>query len=481
MEFKFENFGKAGNGTIDINDLTIICGPNNSGKTYINYAIYSILSRMEELIEFKLTDSELKKIVSELKNGKTVRLNINKKIDQVGKYFSKSIPIIGSEISEHFNVPKKNFKKSKISMSIDDFGTNENSPISLDMSIDDILFRFIHEGDNKWLMFEIENKLSKKEKNSESILKMFETNFRIAADRLNFHIDFLFYFSYLEQHFFYPVAITSERTGISLFYKIFDEKNEKILSQLGKSHKSIAASTVNSLRSLHALPIQDNINLVRSFEKISKKASKFTNSEKLAKGNKRDVIDILNELLDNGSFVSRNDTLMYQPRKTNNGSEPTLEFHSTSSSIKSLFLFDVFVRYIASERNILIIDEPELNLHPENQVKMARLVARIVNCGITVVVTTHSDFFIREISNLITLNSVPSKYKQKLKKKYGVRDSDILDVSKVSAFESTPHGKINRINVSKSGIDSKLLDSIIGVENQKSEEFFIASGLINEE
>lgn len=50
-----------------------------------------------------------------------------------------------------------------------------------------------------------------------------------------------------------------------------------------------------------------------------------------------------------------------------------------------------------------MIDEPELNLHPENQRKIARLLASLANCGLSIFVTTHSDYILRELSNLLLL------------------------------------------------------------------------------
>ncbi|MFM6192835.1 AAA family ATPase, partial [Planktothrix sp.] len=40
MRFKLENLGCLKDVDIELGDLTIICGKNNTGKTYINYAIY---------------------------------------------------------------------------------------------------------------------------------------------------------------------------------------------------------------------------------------------------------------------------------------------------------------------------------------------------------------------------------------------------------------------------------------------------------
>ncbi|SLM31715.1 hypothetical protein MTBBW1_410070 [Desulfamplus magnetovallimortis] len=39
MKFNFKNFGYVDEGALELGDLTLICGPNNVGKTYVNYAI----------------------------------------------------------------------------------------------------------------------------------------------------------------------------------------------------------------------------------------------------------------------------------------------------------------------------------------------------------------------------------------------------------------------------------------------------------
>ncbi|WP_319950512.1 AAA family ATPase, partial [Klebsiella pneumoniae] len=62
----------------------------------------------------------------------------------------------------------------------------------------------------------------------------------------------------------------------------------------------------------------------------------------------------------------------------------------TSGAGKSMFLMDVFLRRYMSKNSYLIIDEPELNLHPKNQIKMAELLVRLSNYGVKVIITTHS-------------------------------------------------------------------------------------------
>ena len=49
----------------------------------------------------------------------------------------------------------------------------------------------------------------------------------------------------------------------------------------------------------------------------------------------------------------------------------------------------------------LIIDEIEAHLHPAAQTQMATLLARLVRAGVRVVVTTHSDWLLKELGNLM--------------------------------------------------------------------------------
>lgn len=50
---------------------------------------------------------------------------------------------------------------------------------------------------------------------------------------------------------------------------------------------------------------------------------------------------------------------------------------------------------------LLIIDEPEMNLHPEAQAKLIEFLAMLVNAGLNVVITTHSPYIIDHLANLI--------------------------------------------------------------------------------
>ena len=49
-----------------------------------------------------------------------------------------------------------------------------------------------------------------------------------------------------------------------------------------------------------------------------------------------------------------------------------------------MFLIDYYINNLAKKGQLLVIDEPELNLHPDNQRKMAALIVRLINSGIKI-------------------------------------------------------------------------------------------------
>ena len=104
-----------------------------------------------------------------------------------------------------------------------------------------------------------------------------------------------------------------------------------------------------------------------------------------------------------------------------------------SSTVKSLVDLNFYIRHHAKKGDILMIDEPELNLHPANQRRIARLFVRLINAGIKIFVTTHSDYLIQELNNLIVLgNNFDNR--NKIMKKHGYSEDDVLDKNKVRLY-----------------------------------------------
>lgn len=89
-----------------------------------------------------------------------------------------------------------------------------------------------------------------------------------------------------------------------------------------------------------------------------------------------------------------------------------LPMHLTSSSVNQLTLLYLYLKYWATENNnFLMIDEPEENLHPENQVKLVDLLIDFTTQKDNkVLVTTHSPLLANAVNNYIFLDELKNEY-----------------------------------------------------------------------
>ena len=88
---------------------------------------------------------------------------------------------------------------------------------------------------------------------------------------------------------------------------------------------------------------------------------------------------------------------VYRPWK----STKDIRLTRASSMVSELAPVVLFLRGAVSPGDMLIIEEPEAHLHPGAQTQMAKTLARLVRAGVRVVVTTHSDWLLMEIANLM--------------------------------------------------------------------------------
>ena len=151
----------------------------------------------------------------------------------------------------------------------------------------------------------------------------------------------------------------------------------------------------------------------------------------------------------------------------NQGEDTKINMWSASSSVRSLFEIYDYIKNRASKGDLLIIDEPEMNLDPYNQILMARLLVLLAKSGIQVVITTHSDFMVRELGNCIMLNSLDSDQIEELQ---DYREEYKLDGHKVKAYtmQKVEGGRCVAKEVEvdmRYGICARIFDDAIEAQN----------------
>ncbi len=83
--------------------------------------------------------------------------------------------------------------------------------------------------------------------------------------------------------------------------------------------------------------------------------------------------------------------------------------------------------------NRFFYEEPEMCLHPQLQCKMGKVIGKLVNSGIGMIITTHSDILLQHINNMIKL--AKREDCKDICEKLGYTQLDLLSCSQVKVYQ----------------------------------------------
>lgn len=89
-----------------------------------------------------------------------------------------------------------------------------------------------------------------------------------------------------------------------------------------------------------------------------------------------------------------------------NGWKREIPLMNSSSMVSDLAPVVLYLRHFVQPKDVLIIEEPESHLHPEMQVEFVRQIAAVVNAKVRVLLTTHSEWVLEELANLLQLEEL---------------------------------------------------------------------------
>ncbi|MDE0180272.1 MAG: AAA family ATPase [Caldilineaceae bacterium] len=260
-----------------------------------------------------------------------------------------------------------------------------------------------------------------------------------------------------------PHCTTSARLSVSLFYQDletnvrwrFREIQQGTLIRSQDGSEWISGETVRR-SSRYALPIEDEINFTKDIP------SPF--APQPSKGGPSPVSDI--ERMTGGYYSKEDDEVFFNSSENNDRQfcMPLYLASSSATELSNLYFFFAMGRH--SKDLILIIDEPESHLDTINQINFARALVRWVNSGVRILVSTHSDYIIKELNNLIMLDS-DFENKNEVMERLGYKDS--IKPRKVKVYVAK-NGTLVECEKDKYGIDmphfDKTIDNINAVSNE---------------
>ena len=471
MKFTFKNLGPVDGAELELGDFTIISGRNNTGKTRIVYALYGFMKTFTALVAEKaelFCESHFQKvarlstldIVDKLRSEGGVEWQVAKEVlmeeqNRLIQDVTREYSDFG--ISQVFNTPKSEFRNASLEaeLRIDLPATGR---ITLNIRKDlDLSIRY----DQGTFSVRLTGTASASDDIVESLMT------KSSLERL---CTFFFLRDPFERRM-KPFILSSARHSIPLFINELDYVRSQVMravQQKEDRQNGGADQSSDPLKNVsrYALPIHDNIDFVRN---IPASAEKHNNiPQNILSGGIEAMMD--------GRFTSKNGALHFTACG-NHKLSFDIPLHLASSSAWEMSGLYFVLGYFLNGVGLLIVDEPESHLDTANQIQFARLMVRLVNSGVKVLITTHSDYIIREINNLIML-SASSDSEGRLRRKYGYGPDDQLGLDQVKAYVAE-NGGLTPCNMDKYGIEVKSLDEVIDRLNQVSEE--LAAQIMNED
>ncbi|GBC63160.1 ABC transporter [Desulfonema ishimotonii] len=445
MNIDFINIGPIQKANINLSKkLTIFCGENNTGKTYINYSIYSLLKTA-----FNLVPDFMASHVDEIKEQGIYQIDMRHFFDQ------------------RFESLIKKIEKNYLDMLPFTFATNQDffkdSQIQLHFN-KELLSEYSYKKEyNDSLVVGKNKKVLEIEKQTDSpivMVTLLEKGVpdRLLAEKLSETILKIIFGDVFGKTFLLP----AERTGINLFFKELNVNRNVFIDNLNKLEKKRSRQIdlfefMDDIISRYPLPISDFIYFLNDLEYLKRQKSEY---KSLATELQRKIVK--------GSYRIEDKDVYFQPYRSG---KKKLNLHIASSTAKTFFSLVFYLEHMAEKGDYLIIDEPELNLHPDNQRNIARIIARLINKDIRVIISTHSDYILRELNNLILLNE-KFKGRSKLMKKYKYSEEELMSTDSIAPYLFGDHA-VHPMEMSREeGIIAKTFDSVINSMNESADDIY---------
>lgn len=433
MNINIENFGKIESADISLTKMMFFIGDNNSGKSYLLSLLYGLL-KMEPSDLFSSCSIEGKRMAFPELN----RL--------VSAFYEDSVFVISEEefekVVEFINILMKDYKNSLVKELLGD-----------DVTIGTLQFEIPYFPVEVFVTreFDTSNLMSTVFTNEKMSFNIFYNQLTAMKHIFGNEAIVLFFIvpslikyaiaksmglgtkiAYQLNPVFYPVS----RTGFMLTYKTL--MAQAIEDQFNPSAK-------NEKLNMLTLPERD---FLKNLSQLNIRMK--TDDESCLK-----IAGFIQKELIEGSLKVSDlpvADIVYCP---GNDSSVQLPLYVSSGVVTELTPILLQLLY-GRKHNCIMIEEPEMCLHPELQQKMARMLVKMANTCFSVMVTTHSDIIMQHINNMIILNRHANR--DEIMKDLGYDMDDLLDSDDVSVYQfsknpETGRTRIEKLNVGKYGFE----------------------------
>ncbi|MCD4819668.1 MAG: ATP-binding protein [Candidatus Cloacimonetes bacterium] len=374
MRLKISNIGIVKQADIEINGITVIAGENDTGKSTIGKILYSI-TKVVNNYKKHFSKYQYSVIVDYIYIIAESTLNS-------GKYFIE----FGNDVQEYLS--QADSKKEK-------------------KTFNELLHKYRPKKNQFWE--DNNEEIEKYFKEIEKVLQLEKDSFLVrktALDRI-FKNEFEGQVCNLFSSELSEIKLNSGEKKIFNVNIINNEIKDIITFEKMTSNdvtyieSPFIFSFLNTRKTRHIVGSEDSSN-ISHIDDLKKKINKFIN------GNFN--INLVEEILYNDKIkrfediISKNIGGKINYNKDLNSlifskNDKSIKMNNTATGIRAFALIDLILKIGALKSNeILIIDEPEVHLHPVWQVEYAELLVLMAKeLSVKILITTHSSYFIEAI------------------------------------------------------------------------------------
>ena len=369
MRLTLKNIGKIGTASVEINGITVIAGENNTGKSTVGRALFAVFNsfcNVQKQIENERVDS-----IDNLLNRMYVNIGSKFILPSNNREIAKTIV---SHIDEYRQTDLHDMQKNIIDL----FSQyNDVKKETFDEKVvDDTVFRIkdvLDVSDIDFLKSVLERRLDAEF--NEQVCNIFsEDNGEIKLQIKDTAI---------------TVSITNEGNidvqnydNISLHTEVVYIDDPFVLDDLREFYRYISGRLLDHRHHLQ-----------RKLFWPDSEANVF--DEILAKDKLNSIYEKIASVCNGDVIRGKRSAMGYQKK----GSDKVLNVRNLSTGLKTFVILKILLTSGVIEHNgTIILDEPEIHLHPEWQLLFAELIVLIQKeFGVHILLNTHSPYFLNAI------------------------------------------------------------------------------------
>ena len=396
VDINVKNFGPIEKAEIDLRPLTIFVGESNTGKTYLAALIYALHQNFEGLSQLPWSNSAASYLSLVYASGRRLSSSLQDEVQQekleiLEKLKTPGRPLKFSDLpqqisaesesiftnqEEFANELKRCFDLESVSKLIR-FTRNRDKEMKVALSV--------REGKETCWNFEARDAGSGPTTigNINPNMILLDANCKTEFHEISDVEDLLQTLGDRRWQTGNSYYLPAARSGIMQSRDVLATALIKRATRIGLDRLEV--STFSGM-------IGDFLELLVNYKEHRKPPSKIS----------RVAEQLETELLEGKIEVKRSTPeaypeFLYRPDQA----EEALRMSHSSAMVSELAPLVLFLQGVVGQGDLLIIEEPESHLHPGAQTKIAQTLARLVRVGVHVLITTHSNFLLQQIGNLI--------------------------------------------------------------------------------